>query len=417
MPLPRAVTALRNLLFLSHRFPYPPNRGEKIRAFNLIRHLSKTWQVHLGCLSDDPADRAHEETLRQYCTDLAVFPIDKRRQKLRALLHVRPGRPLMLDYYRHEGLQRWVDAAIARVEMDILYVYSTAMMPYVERVVHPDTILDMVDVDSEKWRDYARRSSWPMRSVWAREGRTLLAYERSAAAASRQTLLVSEPEVSRFLELAPECGGRVTWIENGVDLDTFSPAQHFETPFPTPGPHIVFTGNMDYRPNADAVVWFATDILPTVQQRHPTAQFHIVGAGPGPEVQALARRPGVEVTGRVPDVRPYVAHAAAVVAPLRIARGIQNKVIEGMAMGRPVIASSEAAAGVRARPGRDLLTGGDAATIARLVIEVLSGEHPDLGAAGRRAVEAAYAWAGTLARFDRVLANALTETAAPETIG
>lgn len=394
---------MQRMLFISHRIPYPPDRGEKIRGWNLIQHLGRKYRLHYGCLVDDPADWRHLPRLRELCVDFAAFGIDKRWQKLHALSRFRPGRPLMLDYYHHAGLQRWARETLAREHIDIVYIYSTAMAPYVLHTEGPRRILDMQDIDSEKWTEYARAARWPTRAVWAREGRTLLAYERLAAMACERTLFVSEPECRRFAELAPEARDRLDWLEQGVDLERFSPAVAFDNPFPDPVPRLVFTGNMDYRPNADAALFFAREVMPLLRGRDPAPRFVIVGANPGPEVRALAALPDIEVTGRVADVRPYVAHAAVSVAPLRLARGIQNKVLEAMALARPVVASPQAFEGVRAVPGRDLLVGDGAAALARLVEEVLDGAHPILGAKARRAVERGYAWAAVLAKLDRLL--------------
>ena len=394
---------MRDLIFISHRIPFPPDKGEKIRGWNLINHLSRSFRVHLGCIIDDPADWQHLPAVRAVCASAEGFGIDKRRQKLRAMLRARPGRPLMLDYYGSPALQRWVDQTMAAVPMDVVYVYSTAMAPYVERHRQRGTVLDMQDIDSEKWATYADEAGALMRQVWRREGRTLLAYERRAAMAADLTLLVTEAEVRRFAELAPESRDKVTWLEQGVDLNAFDPAQPFDNPYGAPGPHLVFTGNMDYWPNADAVTFFARDVMPLLQGR--SAQFHIVGAKPGPEVQALARQAGVHVTGRVPDVRPYVAHADVSVSPLRIARGVQNKVLEAMALGRPTVISPGAAAGVRAKPGREVLVAGTAEEFASAVTEVLDGKHPGLGAAARRAAVERYSWDATLARLDMLLAR------------
>ncbi len=393
----------RRLIFISHRIPYPLNKGEKIRGYNLITHLARSYDVYLGCLIDDATDWEHVAHLRTICTEVAAFGIDKRRQKLKALAHIRPGRPLMTDYYFHPGLRDWVDATMARVNMDIIYIYSAAMAPYALHLDRPGKILDMQDIDFEKWALYARQSRWPMRAVWAREARTLLAYERHAAMACDTTFFVTEAETRRFAELAPETADRLTWIEMGVDLERFSPSLSFPRPFVDDGPHLVFTGNMDYWPNADAVIWFADQVLPLIRRRRADAQFHIVGNNPGPDVLRLRRLPGVNVTGRVPDVRPYVAHADVSVSPLRMARGVQNKVLEAMAMGRPVVASPQAFEGVRAVAGRDLLVADGAEETARTVLDVVDGRHPMLGASGRQAVERGYAWSGILQKLDTYL--------------
>jgi sugar transferase (PEP-CTERM/EpsH1 system associated) len=225
------------------------------------------------------------------------------------------------------------------------------MAPYAPAPTVP-RILDMLDIDSEKWAEYAHGARWPARLVWAREGRTLLAYERRAAMAYDRTLFVTEAECTRFAELAPESRDRVMPLENGVDLDFFAlSAADCPNPYPDQageeGPWLAMVGNMDYWPNADAADWFARQVLPVLRRRTPPPRLAIVGANPDRHVQRLASLSGVMVTGRVADVRPFLAHAAVVVAPLRIARGVQNKVLEGMAMARPVVASPPAVLGIR----------------------------------------------------------------------
>ncbi|WP_458095343.1 TIGR03087 family PEP-CTERM/XrtA system glycosyltransferase [Roseomonas sp. WA12] len=400
------------LLFLCHRIPYPPEKGEKIRAWHMLDHLANRWDVELGFLVDDPADLEHVPVLQSRCAAVEWRPVQGGwRGAARALTRVRPGQPLSLGWFHHPGLFNWAQRGLADGRYDAAFVYSSAMAPY---AMGPEAersgarrILDMVDVDSEKWLAYAAGGRPPMRQVWSREARTLLAFERRAAASFDRTLLVSEAEADRFIELAPEVAPRVDYVENGVDLARFDSAQSYPDPFTNGTPAIVFTGTMDYRPNVEAVTWFATEVMPRLRAAPPKGiappEFWIVGASPAPAVQALAARPGVRVTGRVPDVRPYVAHAAAVVAPLRIARGIQNKVLEAMAMARPVIASPQAHEGVRATAGRDLLVADGAEETARCVAEVLAGEHPGLGEAGRKAVIEAHRWSATLRRLDEAL--------------
>ncbi len=396
---------MRDLIFISHRIPWPLNKGEKIRGWNLIQHLAPEYRIHLGCVVDDPADMAHVAKLESVCASVGAFPIDKRAQKLRAGLRARPGRPLMPDLYYSPALQRWVDATMARTRMDVVYIYSVAMAPYAIGLDHPRKILDAVDVDSEKWAEYAKGAKLPMRLVWAREGRTLLAYERAAAAACDLTFFVSQPEADRFAELAPEVADKVVAVENGVDLTRFSPADVYVSPFSDPAPRVVFTGNMDYWPNADAAIWFARDILPGLRARVPGVAFWIVGANPTAEVSALGALPGCFVTGRVEDVRPYVAHASVIVCPLRIARGIQNKVLEGMAMGRPVVASPAAFEGVRAAAGTELLIAAGVEAFVQAICAVLDGAHPGLGPAARAAMERGYAWSAVLHKLSGALAG------------
>ncbi len=397
---------MRNILFISHRFPYPPDRGEKIRTWYFLEHLARTNRVFLGCLSDDARDLPYRPQVEAICADMGCFSIDRRWQKLRALTRIRPGRSLMLDYYDNGPLRRWIDATVARERIDLVYTVSTAMVPYALRTKLPvqSQLLDMVDVDSEKWAEYARRTRGPARLVWAREARTLHAYERQAVAATARTLLVTEAERRRFIDMAPESRERVLSLENGVDLETFTrPEPPGPSPYPDTGPWLTLVGNMDYWPNADAAIWFAREVLPALRQRAVPPRLAVVGARPGPDVLALASLPGVLVTGRVPDVRPFLTHAAVVLAPLRIARGVQNKVLEGMAMARPLVASPQAFEGIRATPGRDLLVADGADAMGEAVAAVLDGHYPDLGQAARRVVEDSYSWTSQFRRLDAII--------------
>jgi sugar transferase (PEP-CTERM/EpsH1 system associated) len=345
--------------------------------------------------------------LRDCCAEVHAAPVTRSGRIARTLFGTRPGQPLSLAWFHEPGLARWVRAGLAARRYEAVLAYSSAMAAYVPPGPGgPLRILDMVDVDSEKWRAYAASESGPKRLVWAREARTLLAFERRAAAHFDRTLLVSAQEAQTFARLAPEVASQIDWVENGVDIARFDPECDWPDPFAGPSPAIVFTGTMGYRPNVEAVGFFATEVMPRLASLSPAPHFHIVGADPSPAVRALAALPRVHVTGSVPDMRPYLAHAAVAVAPLRIARGIQNKVLEAMAMARPVIASPEAHEGVRAVAGRDLLVADGAEATASAVMQVLAGEAPGLGAAGRAAVMANHDWKATLARLDDIVVAA-----------
>jgi sugar transferase (PEP-CTERM/EpsH1 system associated) len=396
---------MSDLLFLAHRIPYPPDKGDKIRAWNIFRHLARTHRMHLGCFIDDPADRQHLPALRSECEDMLCLPLNPYVQRIRSLLRIKRGQPLSLGYFHDMRLQRWVDAKLASRAVKGIYVFSSSMAQYVMDHRGIRRVLDMVDVDSEKFTAYAETARFPARTIWAREGRTLLAFEREAAAHFDHSLFVSEHEWQRFVTLAPETVQRTSWISNGVDFEYFSPANHGTPPFVGEGADVVFTGRMDYWPNIDAVRWFAHEIMPVLRQRVPAARFWIVGAAPSAEVQVLAKLPGVQVTGRVPDTRPWLAAADVVVAPLRIARGIQNKLLEAMAMARPVVATPEAFEGVQAVPGRDILLASGVDETVQMIAEVFDGRHADLGSAARLAVEAGHRWAATLRPIDRLFGD------------
>lgn len=402
---------MRRLLYLCHRIPFPPDKGEKIRAWHILDHLTRHFAVDLGCLVDDPADLRHIPALAAEVETLEAHPVaGGARAYLRALRHLRPGGTLTRGWFFHPALDAWVRKGLAAGRYDAVFVYSSAMAPYVMgRPRHPAgqvRVLDLVDVDSQKFAAYARAARGAlapvMRRVHAREARTLLALERAAARAFDHTLLASEAEAAHFRSLAPEAAGARA-LDNGVDARRFDPEVAWPDPFPAEGPHIVFTGAMGYRPNIDAVTWFADRVLPLLRARRPAPSFHIVGANPGPPVRALGGREGVFVTGTVPDIRPYLAHAAVAVAPLRIARGIQNKVLEAMAMARPVVATRDAFEGVRATAGRDLLIADTPEDFAAAVASVLDGARPGLGAAGRAAMLAGHDWSATLAPLDAML--------------
>jgi sugar transferase (PEP-CTERM/EpsH1 system associated) len=241
--------------------------------------------------------------------------------------------------------------------------------------------------------------------VYAREGRKLAGWEARVAEDFDATLLVSADEAALLQRHAPHARDKISAFENGVDADYFSPARAYPNPYPADVQGVVFTGAMDYWPNVDAVSWFAEHVFPAVREAVPAAQFTIVGSRPVEAVRALARQPGVVVTGGVPDVRPWLAHAACAVAPLRIARGVQNKVLEAMAMARPVIASAQAAEGIRAEAGRDFVLAQGEADFARAVVTRL--QTPSPAAHARDCILANYDWARNLGVVDSLFEPAL----------
>ena len=392
-----------DLLFLCHRIPFPPDKGDKIRAFHLLERLNRSFKVHLGCFVDDEADQRHIQELISRFSSVACIPLKPRQARLRSLAKLRSDLPLSVEYFRDERLSKWVKHTVAAHSISQVVVFSSAMAPYASLAPQVPRLLDMVDIDSEKFAAYAQTASWPMQSIWAREARTLLAFERKAVQQFDYTFFVSPEERERFLALAPEAEGRTGWIGNGVDFRYFAPDHKFDNPFQNSETVILFTGAMDYTPNIDAVTWFANNVMPQLAQRKQSPIFYIVGTNPAASVRALTRHANVRVTGRVPDTRPYLAHAAIVVAPLQIARGVQNKVLEALAMAKPVIVSPEAFSGIKAVVGRDLLVATGADETIRLAHALLNGEYPLIGLSGRRVVSAAYDWENTLAPLDALV--------------
>lgn len=403
---------MANILYLVHRLPYPPNKGDKVRSYHLLKHLAEKNQIFLGTFVDDPDDFQYIEKVRSFCSDLHVARLDPRLAKIRSLNALLADDPLTLRYYRDAGLQDWVDNICGQKNIDAIVVFSSAMAQYIESIARLPVIIDFVDVDSAKWTQYAPNHRWPMSWLYRREGARLLAYEREIAARSARSFFVTEAEAALFTRLAPECAIRVEALCNGVDADYFAPIDNRASPYAADEIPIVFTGAMDYLPNIDAVRWFVAEMLPALCERWPQLRFYIVGRCPTPEVLALAGET-VTVTGTVPDVRPYLQHAAVVVAPLRIARGIQNKILEAMAMARPVVASSECAAAVDAIIGQELIT---ATTPTDFIGEINAlMQAPErciaIGNAARQRVITRYSWEAHLASIDQYLPG-LQEVAA-----
>lgn len=391
------------LLFLAHRLPWPPNKGDKVRSYHFVRHLAERYRLYLGTFVDDAADWPHVEALRQMCAGLYVEPLLpwlKRATSSRAFI---TGEPLTLPYFRSRALQKWAQEMAERERIRRVIAFSSPMAQYLPVLPRARTVVDFVDLDSAKWGDYAARRAWPASAVYRREAGRLHAFERAAAQRADLSLFVTDEEAQRFVAQAPECAARVRTLRNGVDSDYFSPGAACPSPFVEDEQALVFTGAMDYWPNVDAVVWFAREVLPVLRRRGPV-RFYVVGMNPDATVRSLAGEPGVVVTGRVADVRPYLQHARVVVAPLRVARGIQNKVLEAMAMARPVVATPACAAPLSARAGVELEVASDAQAFAAKVQALIDPARAQaMGRLARERVLRDYAWPASFAQLDAAL--------------
>jgi len=387
---------MEDILYLTHRIPWPPNKGDKIRAHHILQYLVRHYRVHLGTFIDDPADAAWLPELEGLCASVHAVRLDPRLARVRSLSGLFTGEALTVPFYRNAGLQQWVDSTIADNNISRGVVFSSAMAQFTQGIPGLRCVLDMVDVDSEKWRQYSGQKPWPWSWIYGREADRLLAFERQAAEAAVAGLLVSPEEAALFRRLTPGSSARITHVRNGVDADYFDPAREYPNLFPEHEIPLVFTGAMDYWPNQDAVQWFAQDIFPKVRAAMPEAVFYIVGSRPSELVKKLANEPRVVVTGFVDDVRPYIAHSAAVVAPLRVARGVQNKVLEAMAMARPVLLTQAALEGISAEAEREvLLCDAPQAFISKLRT-LPNSDYADLGQAARARVLADFTWESNL---------------------
>ncbi|MBA2660418.1 MAG: TIGR03087 family PEP-CTERM/XrtA system glycosyltransferase [Nitrosospira sp.] len=396
---------MQELLYLVHRIPYPPDKGDKIRSYHLLEYLSKHYRIHLGTFIDDEKDWRYLDKVKNFCSGETCFiNLNPKAARLRSLSGLFSGQPLTLPYYWNGGLQTWVDSVLETRSIRNIVVFSSAMAQYVSHAGSVRRIIDFVDIDSDKWMQYSATKTWPMSWIYRRESRLLLGYERKIAKDFDSAAFVSETEANLFKQLAPEAATKVTYFNNGVDADYFSPQNVYPNPYPAGIETLVFIGAMDYWANVDAVDWFARSILPVIRAQLPKIEFYIVGARPIAEVTALAAFPGVTVTGSVPDVRPYLAHASLAVAPLRIARGIQNKVLEAMAMEKIVIASPQAVEGIRAVRGQELLVANDESDFALQIISLFQGGlFRNIACAARARVLEDYSWKRNLGRIDELL--------------
>ena len=396
-----------DILFIAHRIPFPPNRGDKIRSWNVLKHLGTLSRVHLACFADDAADAAHLADLRAAMGgSLGEAHVEVRRKsKFQAAAEaLRDGKPISLTAFDSPNLRRFVARMLENGGIDTIYTFSGQMAQFVPTGARQRRVMDLVDVDSAKFGAYGGKG--PMRWIHRREAARLADFEREAAARSDAVLLVSPDEAELFRERSGATN--VHAVSNGIDLTFYSPRGDYEPLPPSEHPLLVFTGQMDYRPNVEAVCDFADKVLPIVLEKRPDVRFAIVGRKPAPAVRRLADRRNIVVTGDVPDVRSWLAAADIAVAPLGIARGIQNKVLEAMAMGRAVVASAAAFHGINAVPGRDLIVTDRPENQAWHILDLLA--HPEeaaeVGAAARRRMETRYRWDAQLAPLAALLGRA-----------
>jgi sugar transferase (PEP-CTERM/EpsH1 system associated) len=399
-----------NILYLAHRIPYPPNKGDKIRSFHQIEYLSRSHRLHLACLIDAEEDRAHVADLKPYCASVDAAWRGSVGANLRAALSLFGSRSLSVAAFTSPDLARRIEKRLREEAIDVAIVFSSQMGQYVPAGAPFPTVVDYIDVDSEKWRVYAERKPWPLSWLYRIEADRLQRYEWELARAHAESVFVAQNEADVFRRSIAGVSARA--IPNGVDLD------YFRRPAGDAGPGgsaLVFVGMMDYFPNIDAVVYFAEEIFPKILAENPAAVFRIVGRNPTKRVRDLAHRSHVEVTGAVADVRPYLTDAAVSVAPFRIARGLQNKVLEAMAMQVPVVGTKTAFQGIEAAPEDGIRVEEDPAAFARAVLDFLRdrGTREEAGRRGRRFVEQHHRWQDHGAALEALLSEVVARHARP----
>ncbi len=389
-----------DLLFLAHRVPYPPDKGDRIRTYHLLKNLGTAASIHLACLADEPVAAESIAALRRCCRRVAIVPIGKLRH-LHAAWSLLWGGSATVGAFDSPALRAVVARWSRETCFDAAVASSSGIAPHLfaPELDGVPAIVDMMDVDSQKWIDYAATAPWPKSQLYATEGRRLRQYEREIAGRARAVVFVSDAEAEEFRGITP--AGHVCVVPNGVDLEYFPPAEAVDEPT------CVFVGALDYRPNVDAACWFCREVWPRVHRRQPQARCLLVGRRPVPAVQRLGGIAGIEVIGQVPDVRPWLRQAAISVNPLRIARGVQNKVLEALAMARAVIASPQALAGLGVSDGVEALSAATVSDWEAAILRLFEDAElrQRMGQAGRRFVEEHHRWDTCVEPFAALVAN------------
>lgn len=387
------TTTAKTIFVLCHRIPFPADKGDKIRNYNLIKSLASHNQIALGCFIDEPFDKVYQEQLPSLADSVECQPLYFKKRAWNAVIALMRGISITERFYAHSQMAKWAFAQCAKA--DAIFVASAAMARYVPAEFRHKAVLDFVDYDSQKWLHYANHTANPFKAwLFRREARTLARYEKSLVAEFKAVCLVSGAEAQQFTSDLPKAlQHKVIALPNGIDTNYFNPTL-FELPIETGC--IVFTGEMNYQPNIDAVLWFAKQVLPRIQA-HQQVRFCIVGRNPAPEVLAL-QSDRIEVTGRVDDVRPYLAKAQIVVAPMQLARGVKNKVLEAMAMAKPLVATPAALFGLEAAVHAAIEIADTPERFATACLQLL--QTPQQAWTSRQLVEQIFGW--------QVSANTLT---------
>jgi polysaccharide biosynthesis protein PslH len=392
-----------NILYVCHRFPFPPKRGGKIRPFNTIKHLSANHQVTVASLSRSTEEAEEGKGLAPYCVRFERGDVTHPIQVARMLARLPTSTPSSMGFFYSAQLAKRIRALLAAQRFDLIVVHCSSVAQYVSHVRNVPKILDFGDMDSQKWLDYARFKSFPLSAGYWMEGTKLAREERRLSQMFDLCTTTTRAEWQTLQSYGTAAAS--DWFPNGVDADYFAPNGIQYDP-----DAICFVGRMDYYPNQQCMVDFCASTLPLIQARRPHVTLTIVGADPSPEIKKLGELPGVTVTGSVPDVRPYVRRSALMVAPLNIARGTQNKILESLALGVPAVTSRVAAGGVDAVDNEHFLVAATHEEHAQAVLRILEnpGERERLSVAGRRRMLSHHAWDRSMQRLDGIIERGLS---------
>lgn len=395
------------MLFIAHRMPFPPNKGDKIRSYNILQYLSARYIVDVAFLVDNASDLIYLDQIKSISAHVFYDVINKDKKIKSAITAFFNNTSISVPYFYSKNIQKSLDDYFDKKIPSCIFCFSSPSAEYVFNSRHYNQLqenaallMDLIDLDSLKWSQYAERANNIMAHVYHREAKLLAEYEEKIAQVFDGLFLVSEPEKQLC---PPRVREKITVVTNGVDLKKFAPGKGKAKK--GDGPVVVFTGAMDYWPNIDAVTWFVKEIFPLILANEPSTTFFIVGANPTSEVLKLSKYKNVVVTGFVEDIRDYIAAADVCVAPLRIARGIQNKVLEAMAMGKAVVATAYATEGIAAESSLQVLIADTVDCFANAVLLLLQDENKRefLGRGARENMELNYSWESNLAHLGHLL--------------
>ncbi len=387
------------ILYICHRFPYPPKRGGKIRPFNMIKYLSEQGhQVWVASLARSQQEFDECAGITAYCHRYTIGLVNDAIQWARMIMYLLTPTPSSLAFFYSKSLKKQIDDWIKEENFDFIFVHCSSVAQYVDHVEHIPKILDYGDMDSQKWLTYRSFKPFPFSWGYWLEGIKMQFSEKNLARKFDLATCTTKAELATLDSYGTTI--KTDWFPNGVDTDFFQPDNTAYEPH-----SISFIGRMDYFPNQQCMLEFCHETWPLIQEKIPDAKLYIVGADPSKQIRALENINGVIVTGSVKDVRPFILKTAAMVAPLKIARGTQNKILEAMAMGVPVVSSSLAAGGIDAIPGEHFLTADSPSEYASKLINLMESEpfRTKYAVAGRERMLSHHAWHKSMEKMESLI--------------
>lgn len=386
------------IFYLCHRFPFPPKRGGKIRPFNMISHFAQKHDVTVASIVRSEEEAEEGKGLAEHCEKYIMQHIPTAAANWNMITRLPTLTPSSLAYFYSSEFARKIQAELDAGQYDLIFVHCAFVAPYVANVRGPVKILDFGDMDSQKWLTYGKVRSFPLSWGYYLDGFKLLRVEKQLAAQFDMCTCTTRAELDTLRSY--NTGTKSDWFPNGVDHQYFSPTHEDYV-----ANSICFIGRMDYYPNQECMFDFCNKVLPEVRKEIPDVTLTIIGANPSPAVKKLEQLQGVTVTGSVPDVRPYVLKSAVNIAPLNIARGTQNKILESLSMGVPVVASATAAGGVDAVPGEHFLTASTPEEYVSSIVRLLRdpAERARFSSAGRERMLSNHDWQRSMDRMDTIV--------------